>query len=350
MIGFKWSFPYSLHKMTSQIDDMFSTIKAKIDEEYSRIMTTFHKDISTNLSTNDFTEGYGMVDLEAPGKQHKFTTHPKDGWFIYILENTIYIGDFNRSPSIFIDNYGNYYRDDNTNLIEYKIDKSPYRFPNFLIDNLILFLKDARQIYALHRCYERTYFNEALVKQHLQIFQNLAKEYHNKFVIYKDLFNGNKLKEYTELIREKDIEKEKNILLEEKHTELTKENKKQYDILIKEKNELDEKYKIIIEDKDRKIALKETRAQLILEHSEFLEEKIKELEKEHEDEYIIYDELYDKHEKQTKELNELTQENIKLTQDNIKYIDTISSLNEKIFQLKKQIADLSVAQNRNPFD
>lgn len=318
-----------LSKMASQIETMFTSIRSKIDEEYSRILTTFHQDISTNLSPDDFTDGYGKIDLN-----HSLLT--EGGWFIYIIKDAIYIQDFVRQPSILIDNYGNYYRDDNTNLIEYKIDKSPYKFPNFLIDNLILFLKDAKKIYELHKCHDRSHFNEKLLKEHLSIFQNLAKEYHNKFVIYKDLFNGNKLKEYTELIEEKECKDEsydelvdeynelynKNDELTNKYNELCLNHEKQNqelatlqkdNNLLKEENskinELDEKYKKIIEDKDRKIAQKETTSKLILEHSDYADEQIQ------------VQRIY---------IN-------KIKEDNTKYIETISVLNEKIFQLKKYI-------------
>ena len=51
-----------------------------MDEEYSQIMTTLHQYISTNLSSEDFSEGYRKVDLKNLILNHNLK---EDGLFIH---------------------------------------------------------------------------------------------------------------------------------------------------------------------------------------------------------------------------------------------------------------------------
>jgi len=317
--------------MASQIESMFTSIHSKIDEEYSRIMTTFHQDISNNLSPDDFTDGYGKVDL----KNSKFKSHPEGGWFIYIIESGYYNND---TISYGIDNYGNNYKSGEYNIYNgivpnsnLKIDNSLYKFPNFLIDSFKSFnninkLNDIPLHYLTNKDqYGNKHFNESLLKEYLSIFQNLAKEYHDRFVIYKDLFKDNKLKEYNTVLEDKKLLENKILLLEENNTKINKE----MDDLKLTNIELEEKHTSLSEEYDEVIANRD------FDNEEWCN-KYNKLNKE-------YNELVE-------EYNELDDINTKLKKDNTKYIETISVLNEKIFQLKKHIADLSVAQNTSLFD
>lgn len=334
--------------MASQIETMFTSIRSKIDEEYSRILNTFHQDISINLSPDDFTEDYGKVDLI----QH-FESHPEGGWFIKIIEyNDLYNSAIKRA--IAIDNYGKSYSSENYNgewITEYngnryknnnkKIDKTLYRLPNFMIDIIQNSLNEKLlNVQYTYITYDRgdrrqnngSTFNYETIPKILSIFQNLAKEFHNRFVTYKDLFNGNKLKEYTKLNEEKGE-------LITKNTELSH-------IITDKNNEINISNIYIDELKDNINTLK---SQL-----ELKDKQIEEIGKEHNMLKSDYSELDNKLQKvitnNSHNIIKLTSEVNHLQCKNTKYIETISVLNEKIFQLKKHIADLSLAQNINPFN
>ncbi len=311
--------------MASEIETMFSSIRSKIDEEYSRIMFTFHQDISTNLSSDDFTEDYGKVDLKY------FKKHPEGGWFIYEFcsYNSFDANCGRSSKHIAIDNYGNIYTNNNNYgslTEEFKIDNLLYNFPNFLIDNFKLLNKSNTSNTHIIKPYI-----EQSLKEQILVFQNLAKEYHNKFVIYKHLFNGNTLKEYTELVEEK----EKEIISKNKLSEHNKKLVEREEELVNKYNILSDKYNKLIDNlnefEEYSNNLDICNNKLQQQHTQ-LEENIKQLKEQH-----------------VKEIIKIRLENNKVNEENKKYIETISVLNEKIFQLKKHIADLSVAQNTNPF-
>ena len=104
--------------MTSQIETMFTSLRSKIDEEYSRIMTTFHQDISTNLSPDDFTQDYGKVEIDfdlSKTDDNSFPLHPNpsDCWFIYKIKNggwtPMHDGSPNFTISYLFDNYEQFF-------------------------------------------------------------------------------------------------------------------------------------------------------------------------------------------------------------------------------------------------
>jgi hypothetical protein len=185
----------------NSMSDICTQLHTYIDEKYNHIFATYTRNISSDISNDEFTKNYGEISqiIETHFKSITLDCLPSNRWYIhYIIHSKAYATNQSQCTVNVYDNYGDTYT---FQWIRYSIGYgddtiyknietiNKYPLPNALIN------------------FVKTFSDVTISASQLEI---LGEFYHNNFMKYKDLYQTGKLIDYSDLLNKHQILSEEN--------------------------------------------------------------------------------------------------------------------------------------------